>query len=79
MYLNYGLYISLTVSWEKKLKKPVVTKLMPAIVFWPASSKHFNYYKHNSLEPYSFDVIRPILRSFSKAYSHLIKEGRPGR
>lgn len=58
---------------EKKLNKPVVTKLIPAEVFWPAEKEHFGYYLNNSMKPYSVAVIQPKLREFSRKYNDLIK------
>lgn len=58
---------------EKKLKKPIVTKLISAGVFWPAEKEHIDYYMSNPMEPYSLGVIQPKLREFSRAYKSLIK------
>lgn len=58
---------------ERKLKKPVQTRLIRAEVFWPAEDEHINYYMYNPLVPYSLAVIQPKLREFSKAYKALIK------
>ncbi|MEZ2722176.1 peptide-methionine (S)-S-oxide reductase MsrA [Paenalcaligenes hominis] len=58
---------------ELKLKKPIVTRLIPASVFWPAEPEHSDYYLLNSTQPYSMKVIQPKLREFSKAYKTLIK------
>lgn len=58
---------------EKKLKTPVVTKLISADVFWPAEDEHIDYYMSNPIEPYSLGVIQPKLREFSRAYKSLIK------
>lgn len=60
-------------SLEIKLKKPVVTQLIPAGVFWPAEVEHIDYYMKNPHEPYSLGVIQPKLREFSRAYKTLIK------
>lgn len=60
---------------EGKLKKPVVTKLIPGEVFWPAEEKHVNYYLKDPLGAYSLAVIQPKLREFSKAYNSIIKTG----
>lgn len=58
---------------ENKLKKPVVTKLIKAEVFWPAEEEHVNYYLKDPLGAYSLAVIQPKLREFSKAYDSIIK------
>lgn len=57
---------------EKKLQKPVVTKLIPAEVFWPAEAEHLSYYTNNPLAPYSLAVIQPKLREFARNYKSLI-------
>lgn len=61
---------------EEKLQKPVVTKLQPAQVFWPAEPEHYNYYLNNSFAPYSVNVIQPKLRAFMKSFEPLIKDPR---
>lgn len=58
---------------EHKLKTPVLTKLIPAEVFWPAEEEHVNYYLKDPLGAYSLAVIQPKLREFSKRYNPLIK------
>lgn len=58
---------------ELKLKKPIVTRLIPAAVFWPAESEHSNYYLRNLNAPYSLSVIQPKLRQFAKSYKALLK------
>ena len=58
---------------EKKLNQPIVTKLIPAKVFWPAEPEHFNYYLNNLEVPYSQAVIQPKLREFARNYRPLIK------
>lgn len=60
-------------SLEKKLQKPVVTRLIPVELFWPAEPEHVDYYKYNSFSPYSMAVIRPKLQQFLKVYSPLMK------
>lgn len=59
---------------EKKLQKPVVTRLIPAEVFWPAEDEHLYYYMRNNMTPYSLTVIQPKLREFARNYRALIKE-----
>lgn len=59
---------------EKKLQKPVVTRLIPAEVFWPAENEHVHYYIRNNMTPYSLAVIQPKLREFARNYRALIKE-----
>ena len=58
---------------ENQLKKPVVTRLIPAEVFWPAEIEHVNYYLNDPLGAYSLAVIQPKLREFSKRYNSIIK------
>lgn len=58
---------------EQKLKKAVVTRLIPASVFWPAEAEHSSYYRKNLSAPYSLAVIQPKLREFAKSYKALIK------
>ncbi|WP_269901360.1 peptide-methionine (S)-S-oxide reductase MsrA [Paenalcaligenes faecalis] len=59
---------------EKKLQKPIVTRLLPAEVFWPAEHEHFGYYMNNLNAPYSLAVIQPKLREFARTYKALIKD-----
>lgn len=58
---------------EKKLKAPVVTRLIPAEVFWPAEEEHINYYLNDPLDAYSLAVIQPKLRQFAKDFQPIIK------
>lgn len=59
---------------ELKLKKPIVTKLIPATVFWPAELEHSAYYLRNLNAPYSLSVIQPKLRQFAKSHKDLLKK-----
>ena len=58
---------------ELKLKKPIVTRLIPASVFWPAEVKHSGYYLRNLNAPYSLSMIQPKLRQFAKSHKALLK------
>lgn len=58
---------------QVKLKQAVVTRLIPASVFWPAEREHSNYYLRNLCAPYSLAVIQPKLREFAKSYKTLLK------
>jgi peptide-methionine (S)-S-oxide reductase len=42
-------------------KKPIVTLIQPATVFYPAEGYHQEYYKNNKSQPYCRMVIRPKL------------------
>lgn len=61
---------------ESKLKKEVVTRLIPAAVFWPAEIEHSHYYLRNLCAPYSLSVIQPKLRQFAKNYKALLQTRR---
>lgn len=48
---------------QKKISKPIVTEISPAMNFYPAENYHQEYYKNNSDEPYCRAVIAPKLKN----------------
>jgi len=51
---------------QKKIKKRIVTKLVPATCFYPALDYHQNYYARNPNAPYCRAVIAPKLKKAAK-------------
>ena len=49
---------------EAPTQRPVVTKLEPAKIFFPAEEYHLNYYDRNQSQPYCQYVIDPKLKNF---------------
>lgn len=60
---------------EKVYNEPIVTEVMPAVVFYPAESYHQDYYRLNGKEPYCQLVIKPKLEKFKRIFSKVLKEG----
>lgn len=54
---------------EHVFESPVVTKLSPLSIVYPAEDYHQNYYNQNSYQPYCSMVIAPKLTKLVKAFS----------
>lgn len=66
-------YIQL-LNQENTYGKPVVTKVSPATVFYPAEDYHQNYYNLNKTKnPYCFYTITPKVEKLKKKYSDKLK------
>ena len=54
--------------------KPVVTKVSPATIFYPAETYHHNYYNLNSEQSYCSYVITPKIAKLKKMYADKLKK-----
>ena len=53
---------------------PIVTKLEPFVVFYPAEDYHQNYYNNHSSQGYCQLVIKPKLDKFEKVFKNKLKK-----
>ncbi len=53
---------------------PIVTEVVPFMVFYKAEANHQNYYRNNTQEPYCRLVIQPKLQKFEKLFNDLQKK-----
>lgn len=53
--------------------KNVVTKVSPAVTFYPAEDYHQDYYNQNKSQPYCMAVINPKLEKLRKNYKSKLK------
>ena len=53
---------------KEEYKKPIVTEIRKLSVFYPAESKHKDYFKRNPLQPYCMLVISPKVRKIKKEF-----------
>ncbi|MBN8567267.1 MAG: peptide-methionine (S)-S-oxide reductase MsrA [Flavobacteriales bacterium] len=65
-------YIDLLVQ-EKIFNSPIVTKLSPAVTFYPAEDYHQNYYNQNKTQSYCHYVITPKIEKLKKYYKAKLK------
>lgn len=65
-------YIDLLVQ-EKIFNSPIVTKLSPAVTFYPAEDYHQNYYNQNKTQSYCHYVITPKIEKLKKYYKTKLK------
>ncbi len=65
-------YIDLLVQ-EKIFNSPIVTKLSPAVTFYPAEDYHQNYYNQNKTQSYCHYVITPKIDKLKKYYKAKLK------
>lgn len=65
-------YINL-LSQEKTFSSPIVTKLSPAVTFYPAEDYHQNYYNQNKTQSYCHYVITPKIEKLEKYYKAKLK------
>lgn len=69
----------LATTYKKKLDEsgafpgPIVTRIEPAVKFYPAEGYHQNYYKLNPNQGYCAFVIGPKMSKFRKVFSDKIK------
>lgn len=66
-------YIAL-LNEQNTFGKPVVTKVSPAAVFYPAEEYHRNYYNLNSEQSYCSYVITPKIAKLKKVYTDKLKK-----
>lgn len=52
---------------------PIVTRIEPAGLFWPAEELHREYYRRNPEQGYCRFVIAPKLAKFRQRYAHLLR------
>lgn len=52
---------------------PIVTEIVPAVVFYPAEEYHQDYYNQNGSQPYCQFVVRPKVEKFQKKYADKLK------
>lgn len=60
-------------SQEKTFSSPIVTKLSPAVTFYPAEAYHQNYYNQNKTQSYCHYVITPKIEKLKKYYKAKLK------
>jgi peptide-methionine (S)-S-oxide reductase len=53
---------------------PVVTRVEPLTMFWPAEDYHKQYYEHHKDEPYCQIVINPKLDKVKEKFAQLLKQ-----
>lgn len=58
---------------EKIFSSPIVTKLSPAVRFYPAEEYHQNYYNQNKTQSYCHYVITPKIEKLKKYYKSKLK------
>jgi peptide-methionine (S)-S-oxide reductase len=58
---------------EKTFSSPIVTKLSPAVTFYPAEEYHQNYYNQNKTQSYCHYVITPKIEKLKKYYKAKLK------
>ncbi len=58
---------------EEWWEDPVVTRLEPFAVFYPAEAEHQDYYARNQGQPYCSMVIAPKLRRFREKFRDRLK------
>lgn len=58
---------------EKTFSSPIVTKLSPAVTFYPAEAYHQNYYNQNKTQSYCHYVITPKIEKLKKYYKAKLK------
>jgi peptide-methionine (S)-S-oxide reductase len=57
----------------KAYKNPIVTQVVPYVVFYKAEDYHQNYFNNNSSQPYCKYVIQPELDKFKAAFQDKLK------
>lgn len=65
-------YIELMTA-ENTFGKPIVTKISPASIFYPAETYHQNYYNTNKSQGYCSYVITPKIEKLKKVYKDKLK------
>ncbi|OGE30987.1 peptide-methionine (S)-S-oxide reductase [Candidatus Daviesbacteria bacterium RIFCSPHIGHO2_01_FULL_44_29] len=55
-------------------KEGVVTKISPAVTFYPAEEDHKDFYEKNRYSPYCMIVIDPKIQKLYKDYKPLLKK-----
>ncbi len=63
---------------ERVFSDPIVTQVAPLEVFWPADSRHDDYYRRNTEQPYCQAVIAPKLAKFRKSIRRKSDVGSSG-
>jgi peptide-methionine (S)-S-oxide reductase len=58
---------------EKAYPRPIVTQVVPFVVFYKAEDHHQDYYSRNGDEPYCKYVIQPELEKFKKVFAGKLK------
>jgi peptide-methionine (S)-S-oxide reductase len=66
-------YISI-LNTQNTFGKPVVTKVSPATLFYPAENYHSNYYNTNKEQSYCSYVITPKINKLKKSYADKLKK-----
>jgi len=52
---------------------PIVTEIVPAVLFYPAEDHHQNYFNLNGNQPYCNFVVRPKVEKFLSKYGNKVK------
>jgi len=58
---------------EKAYPRPIVTQVVPFMVFYKAEDYHQDYYNRNGDQPYCKYVIQPELEKFKKVFGGKLK------
>jgi len=58
---------------EKAYPRPIVTQVVPFVVFYKAENYHQDYYNRNGDAPYCKYVIQPELEKFKKVFAGKLK------
>jgi peptide-methionine (S)-S-oxide reductase len=58
---------------EKAYPRPIVTQVVPFVVFYKAEDYHQDYYSRNGDEPYCKYVIQPEIEKFKKVFAGKLK------
>lgn len=61
-------------AFQKKIGKPVVTKVQPFDAFYTAEEYHQKYYDRNEDQPYCSTVISPKIKKLFEKYPDLVKK-----
>jgi peptide-methionine (S)-S-oxide reductase len=59
---------------KKVYPRPIVTKLEPFKIFYPAEQYHKNYYANHKLQPYSLFVIAPKISKLEKQHGEMLRK-----
>jgi peptide-methionine (S)-S-oxide reductase len=54
---------------------PIVTRVEPLPVFYPAEAYHDDYFQRNGTQPYCQIVVAPKVAKFRKGFAHRLRSG----
>ncbi len=68
---DYLLALEKAKIWDN----PIVTEIVPFVIFYPAEKYHNDYYENNPANSYCTFVITPKIKKFEKVFADLLKAG----